>query len=141
MQKQTAKRSIFFTCFSKILHTVLKRGSQHQATIYLIISRHAGFALHYDSIFLMPPLKSSQNGGSSAVKTLHKPKQSYIYSPLGQTFCISYHKKVEYLLNFSSFSKRLYEYRVRINGSHFAICGASVHFCEAKLLGKRENVK
>jgi hypothetical protein len=31
-----------------------------------------------------PPLKSSQNnlsnGGSSAVKTLHKPKQSYIYT-------------------------------------------------------------
>ena len=23
-------------------------------------------------------------------KTLHKPKLSYIYSPLGQTFCISY---------------------------------------------------
>jgi hypothetical protein len=31
--------------------------------------------------------------------------------------------------------------RVQINGSHFAICEASVHFCEAKLLGKRENAK
>ena len=31
--------------------------------------------------------------------------------------------------------------RVRINGSHFAICEASVQFCEAKLLGKRENAK
>ena len=64
---------------------------------YLTLSYHittGGFTLHYESIFLMvnisagiypalkqnPPLKSSQNnlsnGGSSAVKTLHKPKQS-----------------------------------------------------------------
>ena len=53
-----------------------------------------GFTLHYESIFLMvnisadiyPPLKQNlplkssrnnlSNGGSSAVKTLHKPKQS-----------------------------------------------------------------
>ena len=60
-----------------------------------------------------PPLKSSQNnlsnGGSSAVKTLHKPKQSYIY-----THHFVKHSnekktgKVEYLINFSSFSERLY---------------------------------
>ena len=44
-------------------------------------------------------LKSSQNnfsnGGSSAVKTLDKPKQSYIYtSPLGQTLKWEKEKKL-----------------------------------------------
>ena len=38
----------------------------------------------YPPLKQSPPLKSSQNnlsnGGSSAVKTLHKPKQSYIYT-------------------------------------------------------------
>ena len=48
--------------------------------------------------------------GSNAVKISHKPKQSYIYSPLGkhcgQTFCISCReKKREYLLNSSEFSQ------------------------------------
>jgi hypothetical protein len=61
---------------------------------------------------VFPRIASSQNnlsnGGSSAVKALNNPKQSYVYSPLGQTFCISYREKVKYLLNFSSFPKRRY---------------------------------
>jgi hypothetical protein len=28
------------------------------------------------------------SGGPMSSKQIHKPKQSYIYSPLGQTFCI-----------------------------------------------------
>ena len=59
-----------------------------------------------------PPLRSSSNnlsnGGSNAVITLHKAKQSYIYSPLGQIFCTSYgenQKKIEYLLNSSDYTR------------------------------------
>jgi hypothetical protein len=44
------------------------------------------------------------NGGSNAVITLHKPKQSYIYSPLGQTFWIWYQDNLEYVLNSSEFA-------------------------------------
>jgi hypothetical protein len=55
-----------------------------------------------------PPLESSYNnllnGGSNAVITLHKPKQSYIYSPLGQTFWIWYQDNLEYVLNSSEFA-------------------------------------
>jgi hypothetical protein len=70
-----------------------------------------GFALHCDSIFRKPPLKSSQNnlsnGGSVPSKHYTNRNTYTVYSPLGETFCISYREKVEYLLNFSSFSQRL----------------------------------
>ena len=45
------------------------------------------------------------NRGSNIVMTLHKPKQLYIYSPLGQTFCISYREKLECLPNSSTFAQ------------------------------------
>jgi hypothetical protein len=62
-------------------------------------------SIHLSIFKRISPLQSSKNSllnsGSNAVKTLHKPKQSYIYSPLGKTFCISYQDKFDYLLNFS----------------------------------------
>jgi hypothetical protein len=47
-------------------------------------------------------------GGSNAVKILHKPKRSYIYSPLGQTFCISY--RVYFISRKSRISSKLFYY-------------------------------
>jgi hypothetical protein len=96
-----------YSLYYNILLNSLSSGDKFDIFHWITSDENISTSIH-PPLKPKPPLESSynnlSNGGSNAVITLHKPKQSYIYSPLGQTFWIWYQDNLEYVLNSSEFA-------------------------------------